>query len=172
MKNDRITKLLLVILIILITFFFLLSVNKKSDPNLNLIVNQVQTLQQKINTLQDDVHQDQQKAQPVVANGINGTNGLNGTPGTAGLSAPSVQGSQGIQGQQGQTGLSAYDLWLSVGNIGTIDDFLTSIHGQDGQPGPAGRTEQWRCNPLTLNEEMRYVGDALYKPAFKVVGCP
>ena len=35
-------------------------------------------------------------------------------------------------------GLSAYDLWLADGNTGTIDDYLTSIIGADGDQGIQG----------------------------------
>jgi hypothetical protein len=35
-------------------------------------------------------------------------------------------------------GLSAYDLWLAIGNEGTIEDFLNSIVGEKGTDGYAG----------------------------------
>lgn len=33
---------------------------------------------------------------------------------------------------QGQTGLSAYEIWLSAGNQGTVSNFLESLKGQNG----------------------------------------
>jgi hypothetical protein len=40
------------------------------------------------------------------------------------ISVSVAQGVQGIQGEQGNTGLSAYELWLSDGNEGTLQDFF------------------------------------------------
>jgi hypothetical protein len=50
---------------------------------------------------------------PTGASGANGANGTNGTNGT--------------------NGLSAYEIWLAEGNVGTINDYLTSLIGADGQ---------------------------------------
>jgi hypothetical protein len=36
-------------------------------------------------------------------------------------------GPKGEQGIQGNQGLSAYDVWLADGNVGTIGDFLSSL---------------------------------------------
>lgn len=33
------------------------------------------------------------------------------------------------------TGISVYDLWLQAGNTGTIEEFLASLQGEDGDPG-------------------------------------
>ena len=41
----------------------------------------------------------------------------------------------------GQTGSSAYDTWLSQGNVGTEDDFLASLRGADAP------YQQIRVNP-------------------------
>ncbi|SHN68641.1 BppU family phage baseplate upper protein [Desulfitobacterium chlororespirans] len=38
-----------------------------------------------------------------------------------------VEGKQGPQGEPGPAGASAYDLWLTQGNTGTVDDFLRDI---------------------------------------------
>ena len=43
-----------------------------------------------------------------------------------------------FQGNTGQAGASAYDIWLSEGNTGTIQDFLNSLVGATGSQGPAG----------------------------------
>lgn len=38
----------------------------------------------------------------------------------------------------GRPGLSAYDIWLSLGNKGTEQDFLNSLKGEKGDPGSGG----------------------------------
>lgn len=49
-------------------------------------------------------------------------------------------GPQGPQGEPGAPGLSAYDIWLSEGNIGSEADFLASLVGPPGSGGSAGNT--------------------------------
>jgi hypothetical protein len=39
-------------------------------------------------------------------------------------------------------GLSAYDIWVNQGNTGTIEEFLDSLTGMDGQPGANGQDGQ------------------------------
>ena len=61
------------------------------------------------------------------------------TPILSGLQGPQgIQGTTGAQGSAGQNGLSAYEIWLSQGNTGTQQDFLTSIIGLQGIQGVAG----------------------------------
>jgi collagen type I/II/III/V/XI/XXIV/XXVII alpha len=51
------------------------------------------------------------------------------------------QGPQGVAGPvgpSGSVGLSAYEVWLSAGNTGTIEEYLVSIRGAEGLQGPAG----------------------------------
>ena len=43
-----------------------------------------------------------------------------------------------INGVKGDDGLSAYEVWLSLGNSGTEQDFITSLRGQDGASGTNG----------------------------------
>jgi hypothetical protein len=38
-----------------------------------------------------------------------------------------------VNGQDGRDGQSSYDLWLSLGNIGTEQDYLDSLRGEAGQ---------------------------------------
>lgn len=40
------------------------------------------------------------------------------------------------------TGKSAYEIWLDLGNIGTEQDFINSLEGQQGMPGQDGYTPQ------------------------------
>ena len=55
-----------------------------------------------------------------------------GTTGSAG--ATGASGAPGTTGTVGPTGLSAYDLWLTVGNEGSLQDFLDSLVGVSTPP--------------------------------------
>lgn len=49
----------------------------------------------------------------------------------------------GQRGEPGEEGLSAYEVWLSEGNVGTEQDFFDSLQGDPGAPGegvPTGGT--------------------------------
>ena len=61
---------------------------------------------------------------------------LNGTPGPEGPEGP-----PGADGQDGADGLSAYEIWLDLGNTGTEDDFIASLEGPAGQDGSAKAVE-------------------------------
>lgn len=41
----------------------------------------------------------------------------------------------GLKGEKGEQGDSAYQVWLSEGNEGTVEDFLASLKGEDGADG-------------------------------------
>ena len=82
---------------------------------------------------------------PTGANGPSGVNGVNGTDGEDGIDGyigavgpQGIQGNTGEQGYQGDTGLpgdnglSAYDVWLGLGNTGTEPDFINSLTGPEG----------------------------------------
>ena len=56
----------------------------------------------------------------------------------SGLGGVGPQGPAGADGQDGQDGQSAYEIWLSLGNTGTEQDFLNSLEGPQGPTGPAG----------------------------------
>ena len=43
-------------------------------------------------------------------------------------------------GSAGTAGASAYDLWITAGNSGTVADFLTSLVGASGSQGATGAT--------------------------------
>jgi len=43
-----------------------------------------------------------------------------------------MSGNNGIDGEDGVDGLSAYDVWLSLGNTGTEQDFINSLTGPSG----------------------------------------
>ena len=55
---------------------------------------------------------------------------------------PGQNGTNGIDGQDGQDGAdgkSAYQIWLDEGNVGTEQDFLDSLRGEDGINGKDGK---------------------------------
>jgi hypothetical protein len=66
------------------------------------------------------------------------------TPVLVGLTGPQgpigPQGTQGVAGTNGTNGLSAYDVWISLGNVGTQTDFINSLTGPQGQQGIQGLT--------------------------------
>ena len=80
------------------------------------------------------------------ATGPQGPIGLTGATGVTGSQGPA--GANGIDGVNGTNGLSAYQVWLNVGNIGTETDFITSLTGPQGAQGPAGVDGQDGTNGL------------------------
>lgn len=44
----------------------------------------------------------------------------------------------GPKGDPGEEGMSAYEVWLGLGNTGTEQDFIDSLKGLDGEPGQDG----------------------------------
>lgn len=52
---------------------------------------------------------------------------------------PGQNGTNGIDGQDGADGKSAYQIWLEEGNVGTEQDFLDSLRGEDGINGKDGK---------------------------------
>lgn len=67
--------------------------------------------------------------------GDTGETGIQGPQGEAGIQGPKgddgiqgPQGDTGIQGPQGDDGASAYEVWLSLGNTGTEQDFIDSLN--------------------------------------------
>ena len=85
---------------------------------------------------------------PIGPRGPQGDQGESGLQGERGPAGPGGdQGERGFDGAPGQNGapgvngapgLSAYQLWLELGNTGTVGDFMQSLHGADGAPGPQG----------------------------------
>lgn len=51
---------------------------------------------------------------------------------------PDITVIQGEKGDKGDNGLSAYEIWLSLGNSGTETDFIASLKGERGQRGSKG----------------------------------
>jgi hypothetical protein len=85
-----------------------------------------------INSLQDsiDTHLDS-----LTYN--SGTNTLTGWVNGTGYSVV-ITGIAGAPGADGADGLSAYEIWLDEGNVGTEADFIASLTGPAGAAGAAG----------------------------------
>ena len=73
--------------------------------------------------------------------GPQGPQGPQGEPGPTGPQGPT--GPKGEDGVIGHDGASAYEIWLSQGNVGTEEDFLASLVGPTGPQGPKGETGEW-----------------------------
>ena len=58
-------------------------------------------------------------------------------------------GPTGATGAQGEPGLSAYELWLAMGNTGTVENFLTSLIGEPGKPGKDGKVIYYGSDGVT-----------------------
>lgn len=70
---------------------------------------------------------------PAGRDGVDGTNGTNGTDGTNGL-----DGAPGAPGADGADGLSAYQIAVNNGFVGTLPQWLASLQGADGEDGAPG----------------------------------
>lgn len=70
-----------------------------------------------------------------------GTQGEQGIQGERG-----AQGEQGIQGIQGEQGLSAYQIWLQNGNIGTEQDYLASLKVNSYTHYQISASQEWMIN--------------------------
>lgn len=68
--------------------------------------------------------------------GPQGPQGIQGPVGPTGPQGP--KGDKGEDGVIGHDGASAYEIWLSQGNVGTEEDFLASLVGPTGPQGPQG----------------------------------
>ena len=65
--------------------------------------------------------------------GPQGPEGPQGPTGATGATGPA-----GANGVDGTDGLTAYEIWLLEGNVGTEQDFLDSLVGEQGPIGPEG----------------------------------
>src|ERR671935_88777 len=70
------------------------------------------------------------------AQGPIGPQGERGAQGERGLDG--APGQNGAPGANGAPGLSAYQLWLELGNAGTVGDFMRSLVGAQGPRGDQG----------------------------------
>ena len=77
-------------------------------------------------------------------------------------------GDPGQDGEDGDDGKSAYEVWLDEGNVGTEEDFLESLKGEngvdghdgvDGQDGQDGRTPVKGTDYWTTQDKQEIVTD-------------
>lgn len=60
-----------------------------------------------------------------------------------------IAGPQGDRGDVGRTGLSAYQIWLKAGNLGTEQDFLDSLKGERGEPFDPSKVVEFKVEDYT-----------------------
>jgi len=60
-----------------------------------------------------------------------------------------IAGPQGDRGDAGRTGLSAYQIWLKAGNLGTEQDFLDSLKGERGEPFDPSKIVEFKVEDYT-----------------------
>ena len=68
----------------------------------------------------------------------------------------------------GPAGKSTYELWLELGNEGTIQDFIDSLVGPQGDPGDSAY-EVWRDQymhdpSLTVDDYVEYLTTYSWEP--------
>lgn len=63
---------------------------------------------------------------------------------TVGVVLRGPQGEPGPRGIKGDTGANNYQLWIANGNVGTYDDYLASLKGQDGLNGKVVNRGYWQ----------------------------
>lgn len=108
---------------------------------------------------------------PAGPQGEQGDVGQTGPPGEQGpAGAQGEQGAQGIPGiggegsvgADGQDGLSAYEVWINLGNTGTEEEFIDSLVGPQGETGllaegtEEGNTTYWNGTEWVLNSNNLY----------------
>lgn len=68
---------------------------------------------------------------------------------TTEVNAGHVRGEDGVDGDDGR---SAYQVWLDAGNTGSVEDFLNSLKGVNGETGiPAGSILAWTAIAIPAN---------------------
>ena len=120
---------------------------------------------------------------PAGEQGEQGTAGAQGEQGDVGQTgpagddgAPGEQGAAGAQGEQGDVGqtgpggegsvgtdgLTAYEVWINLGNTGTEQEFMDSLVGPQGETGllaegtEEGNTTYWNGTEWVLNSNNLY----------------
>lgn len=83
--------------------------------------------------------------------GKRGPKGNDGKPGTDGEDGEDAVAVDGTDGRDGVDGLSAYELAVGTGFQGTLEDWLTSLKGEPGEPGE----DAWRPFNFTFTFETR-----------------
>jgi len=91
-------------------------------------------------------------AGPQGPQGFAGANGADGQDGAIGPQGPQGEpGPAGADGQDGSNGLSAYEVWIDLGNTGTEQDFIDSLTGPEGPQGPQGLSGNSNSTSVTIN---------------------
>lgn len=166
MKLERKLLLAILLLIGLVCWLIALSLQRPPSGQVTNALTQIQRIEQRLDQLEGPV-QTQTIIRQVPVDGTNGISGSSGANGSNGVGRDGIT-IQGPMGLTGATGASAYDLWLSIGNTGTVTDFLNSLQGQNGT---AARITIIRCNPIKLQNEWQYLGDTIWQPLDKVISC-
>lgn len=87
--------------------------------------------------------------------GEKGERGPEGPRGSRGETGP--KGDTGEIGPKGNDGDSAYKIWLSLGNIGSEQEFISSLKGNQGSEGPKG--EKGEQGPQGIQGEKGDIGE-------------
>lgn len=95
---------------------------------------------------------------------LKGKDGTDGAPGIDG-----TDGAPGIDGTDGSDGLSAYQVWLALGNTGTEADFISSLKGEQGEPGSVNVVQD-RGTSTTSAMSQKAVTDELVELESSVPG--
>ena len=94
---------------------------------------------------------------PAGPQGEQGDVGPQGEQGDVGQTGP-----QGNQGIAGENGLTAYEVWINLGNTGTEQEFIDSLVGPQGETGllaegtEEGNTTYWNGTEWVLNSNNLY----------------
>jgi hypothetical protein len=88
---------------------------------------------------------------------IEALNGASGNDGATGASGS--QGATGQEGAAGIDGLSAYDIWILLGNAGDQQDFIDSLQGRQGEQGEQGEPGETGAPGPTGEPGVCSVGD-------------
>lgn len=85
-----------------------------------------------------------------------------------------IAGPQGDRGDAGRTGLSAYQIWLKAGNLGTEQDFLDSLKGERGEPFDPSKivefnVEDYTCPIQEINTRLIVDKDESCEDADKII---
>jgi hypothetical protein len=75
--------------------------------------------------------------------------GFGSSQGSASPTATPTICATGAPGAAGDPGLSAYELWLAMGNTGTVENFLKSLVGQPGAAGASGKVTYYGSDGVT-----------------------
>jgi uncharacterized protein (TIGR02145 family) len=78
------------------------------------------------------------------SDGATGPTGLTGETGAAGTNG--FDGATGLTGSTGSDGASAYEVWLSLGNTGSEQDFIDALSVEANLPTLVGCADAAACN--------------------------